>query len=72
MNKKQSTLFASYTPSSCWELEFDVNKCQDWYIRWDTLFCRFDEGADYIEFEPSVKASDDVYAFKDPIRVKIL
>ena len=64
-------LCATYNPQSYWELDFNLNDCADWYIRWDTLFVQFSNGQDYVEYEPILDVNNDIDSFKHPINVHI-
>lgn len=53
--------------TSFFDLDFDLNKVHDWYVRWATLYVKHNEGEDYQEIEVSFDGhEEDVDAFKDP------
>jgi len=53
-------LIASYSSSSKWELDFDLQDTHKWYVKWDTLYVQHKEGdSDFEEYEPSFSASGE-------------
>ena len=68
-----STLTASYSTISRWELDFNLDSVFDWYIRWDTLFVKFKElDEDYDEFEPYFSCSEDTDSYKYPLQTDFI
>ena len=62
-------LTASYLTISRWELDFSLYTVFDWYIRWDTLYVRFQElDEEYDEFEPYFSYTNDADSYKYPIQ----
>jgi len=45
-------VIAQYAPASNWQLDFELTKDMDWYIRWDTLYVKHASDSDYTEYEP--------------------
>ena len=59
---------ARYKVNSYWELDFDLNKVEEWYVRWDTLYVKFRAtDNNFIEIKPFFSASMDPYSYQQPI-----
>lgn len=53
-------VIATYIASSNWELDFELTKDMDWYIRWDTLYVKHPNDSDYTEYEPDTDAESSL------------
>lgn len=50
-------IFAEYNGTSFWDTEtlgFDLGAAEDWYIKWDVLYVKFHNKADYQEYKPTI------------------
>lgn len=49
---------ATYIASSSWEVDFELTKDMDWYIRWDILYVKHPNDSEYAEYYPDYSAID--------------
>lgn len=52
-DKPTNTVYANYAICSAFEIDFDLNVVFDWYVKWDTLYVKFNStDTEYEKFEP--------------------
>jgi hypothetical protein len=67
-----STLVATYSPVAYWELDFDLTKVADWFVKWDELHVKFNPtDLSYQVITANFSADDDVQGFKNPTETYI-
>ena len=68
---ESTSLQVNYSSTSWFEVEFDLNKVHDWYVKWDTLYVKQTSGSEWEEFDPISPASDDYESVKHPVETFI-
>jgi len=55
------TVTAIYRTSSVWNIDFDLEKVHEYWIKWDTLFVVHKEGDEAVEYDPEEPCNDYKY-----------
>jgi len=53
-----TTVIATYYALSNWDLDFELTKNMDWYVRWDVLYVKHPGHSEYTEYYPYYSATD--------------
>ena len=61
---------AKYTTYSAWELDFDLETCHKYWVKWDILYVIRNEGDEPEEFEPDQEGSECL-DYKNPDEIDI-
>ena len=64
-----STITAHYASSSMWQLEFNIEQTDHWYVSWDILHVRHRAGEDYQRYPPDKSVEGDEAILETPDRV---
>ena len=67
------TVTANYIASSNWDIDFELTKTMDWYIRWDILYVKHIGNSQYTEYYPCYSALDalEEQTIKHPVSIFI-
>ena len=65
----QSTVYAHYASHSMWNLNFNIEQADHWYVSWDTLFVRHNPNEVYAKYPPDNSAEGDESVLEIPDRI---
>jgi hypothetical protein len=56
----RSEIVAYYSGTSKFEVDFDIEKVHQWWIKWDTLYVIHNEGEKAKEYDTYLSADNDI------------
>ena len=66
----ESRIYAYYSGSSTFDVDFDIEAVHDWWIKWDTLYVIHNEGEEAEEYEPFYSAGEEMLKRPDETEVE--